>query len=907
MLCTATMPTSSSNSKATDGIGVAPAARAMWPRVGRRITASSARERLRAGYLVMLLTITAVVITSAALASRQAKALASNAAFINDVGFCRTGAIALLDNARRVLGETEPNLRLLQLSELDAISTRLTEKLSVFVGTSQLAELGFAEPHATRAAQMMGRILEARTTLSTLLLPSAVLPLDEPVASLSAKQSETLHQIASTSTSLADELNALLSVLSSAGKRQAESASQYIWIPAGLLLILILIESLFVFERAFGLLKTSERNQAAAHFQQQRLALVARHTTSPVVIIDRQRRIAWCNPSFAELWGEQRGELIGADASVLLDRALNNHELLRHIAECTRLRRGFVSTIRLPALNNPPGGTTSELVMATAAHGTEGPQPRQPPRTGIRYISVNCRPIWQNRNEPADHAGTSIDLDDGFGGFIVVGSDVTDLSQAVELLRSARDQAESANRAKSEFLANMSHEIRTPVSAMLGYAELLAAGALASSQGKIHSADDVAARDPAPDMHTAEAADALTRNGEHLLELIGCILDLSKIEAGAMTAQLEPVDAASLARAVGIKLRGSAAARGLQLIVECDASMPELLLTDPLQLRQMLVNLVGNAIKFTEYGCIKVTGSYRLNALSPAGQTFPTRQNTQSTPPGRPSVGTLVFEVSDTGIGMHPDQLARLFLPFSQGDGSMSRRYGGTGLGLRISKGLAQLHGGDISVTSTPRAGSTFTLSLSAAEVGEEFELSPAARLPGTAATVAPLGTIERKQSPLIPLPVRPRFTPANESSSGALADLRILLAEDGVDNQRLLSMILRRAGAEVVLAEHGALAIEKVASAHGEESPGADTGNSRFDLVLMDMQMPVMDGYAATRALRAMGVRLPIIALTAHALGDDRAKCIEAGCSDYASKPIERQQLVALCQRWAQRAKQGV
>ncbi|MEQ8786477.1 MAG: ATP-binding protein [Pirellulaceae bacterium] len=390
-----------------------------------------------------------------------------------------------------------------------------------------------------------------------------------------------------------------------------------------------------------------------------------------------------------------------------------------------------------------------------------------------------------------------------------------------EALNDALGRAETAKQAKDRFLAGMSHELRTPLTAILGFAEMLEDD---------HLVGDESGR---------EAARTIRRNGEHLLILINDILDLSKIEAGKM--QMERIDCSprEIARDVIDLLNGRAAGKGLHLDFEVAGELPSLVLTDPTRLRQILLNLVGNAVKFTEAGSVRLRTSF---------------------PNGRSS-DLLLFEVIDTGIGISPEQQQRLFQSFSQADSSTTRKFGGTGLGLAISLRLAEMMGGGITVSSTPGQGSTFTVSLRA----EPSE--------GAVYVAEQPADVERGAAP------PPR------RNAPSLAGLRMLLVEDGPDNRRLISLILRKAGAEVDLADDGQLGYNAVMEATGEARP--------YDVVLMDMQMPNVDGYQATRMLRAAGYDRPILALTANAMLGESQKCVAAGCDDYAAKPIDREKLL--------------
>ena len=393
------------------------------------------------------------------------------------------------------------------------------------------------------------------------------------------------------------------------------------------------------------------------------------------------------------------------------------------------------------------------------------------------------------------------------------------------------DQAEAATRAKSEFLANMSHEIRTPMTAILGFTELLLEHERVDSKSK----------------ENVEALETIQRNGQYLLRLINDILDLSKIESGKLEVErFECSPSAILAEVVSL-MRVRAEAKGIPLKVRFEGPVPATIQSDPTRVRQILINLVGNAIKFTEVGSVGVS----LSLLD----------DSQGSPRVR-------FDVTDTGIGMTPEQVSRLFRPFGQVDSSTTRRHGGTGLGLSISKRLAKMLGGDIAVASSPDQGSTFTLIINPGNIGGVKMIENGAE--------AVLGS-----------------EMSSEASSGHVKlEGSILLAEDGPDNQRLISLLLRKAGARVDIAENGEVACQKALAAHQSGEP--------FDIILMDMQMPVMDGYEATKALREANYEGPIIALTAHAMKHDLQKCLDAGCDDYQAKPVDRRTLLRIVEKHA-------
>lgn len=494
-----------------------------------------------------------------------------------------------------------------------------------------------------------------------------------------------------------------------------------------------------------------------------------------LLVLDQQYRIMLANQSFADIVGEAPKRLLG-----------------RLVSE-------------LP-WSDPPdaelGGYPWECALRTMTP-LAGRMLRLADRSGkSRTFMVNCTPIPGNEGE--------------IRGVLTSLEDVTRLEETQLELSRSKEAADAANRAKSDFLARMSHEIRTPMNAILGFTEVLQRGFENSV------------------MERQEYLDTIYASGQHLLNLINDILDLSKVEAGKMEVEKIRCSPLQLIHEAVSTLRGQAEKKGIRLTYEAPAGLPETITTDSVRFRQVLTNLVGNAIKFTSQGSVRVVA-----------RLVEDRQESR-----------LAVDVIDTGIGMSAETLQQIFNPFSQADISVTRRFGGTGLGLTISRTFAEMLGGALTVESTPGVGSTFTFTVD----------------PGPLDGVR-LVTVDDLKEQLT-------ATDTARTIRRQLPAVRILVADDGDSNRKLISLVLTGAGATVYLA------------CNGEEAVTA-LETLQVDLVLMDMQMPVMDGFTATRILRERQFTAPIVALTADAMKGSEEKCLAAGCSSFLTKPIDIDKLI--------------
>ncbi|USO00148.1 MAG: response regulator [Phycisphaeraceae bacterium] len=507
--------------------------------------------------------------------------------------------------------------------------------------------------------------------------------------------------------------------------------------------------------------------------------------TAIVAITDHRGTITYVNDKFCKISGYERGELLG-----------RNHRVL---SSGQHPKSFFTEMFRVIA----KGGVWRGDICNRAKNGS------------LYWVDTTIVP--------------AIGEDGRVDAYIAIRSDITERKLREQSSVDAYEHIKELCNLKTEFFANISHEIRTPLTAILGYTELLFDDAIDPAERSAH-------------------LNTIRRNGEHLLRMVNDLLDATKIEAQGLGVELVDTDTVEAVVEVIASLQIRADGKGLPIALEFETPIPPTIFTDPVRLRQILTNLLGNAIKFTEVGRVRVAVGLEH----------------------RGGVPMLRVEVADTGIGIKPETIGRLFEPFQQADASTTRKYGGTGLGLCISRRLATLLGGGITVRSTPGVGSSFVLHVPTGPLGHD----------------GLLGADEAHQrARRYHNTLRGVETPS--PNEHPLHDRSILLVEDGPDNQRLLAHFLRNGGAAVTVAEDGQVALDLV-----------ERGVT-FDAILMDVHMPRMDGIEATQRIRALGVATPVIALTAHASGEDCDRCLAAGCDDYLTKPITCDALLGTLARW--------
>ncbi|TBW49848.1 response regulator [Marinobacter halodurans] len=457
-----------------------------------------------------------------------------------------------------------------------------------------------------------------------------------------------------------------------------------------------------------------------------------------------------------------------------------------------------------------PGQRQQVIERLAVSGGAKGMETRCfTPQGEERWLNVSLNTVYDADGEPVHLEGTCIDITERMQREAI--------EKERENERMEKELARNAAEAKSQFLANMSHEIRTPLAAIIGYGENLLDPELDGEEKR-------------------NSAETVVRSGRHLLDLVNDILDHSKIDANKLNVEILTVDLPELLDEVRAFFVPRAREKGIDFSIHCDFPLPEQIRTDPTRFRQIIINLCGNALKFTENGTISL--SIRC------------QRDTE----------TLVAKVVDSGIGMKPEQLQRLFDPFAQGSAAIARQYGGTGLGLSISRRLAELLGGSIAVNSVYGEGSEFEVTIATGPLEGVHLLRDASEL------------TQRRR--LLPMVTAPRLRG------------RILCAEDNEVNRKLVALMVERTGAEIVHVSNGAEALD--AATHGA-----------FDLILMDIQMPVMNGRDATAALREAGVNTPIVALTANVMAEDIEDYRRAGCTDHLAKPIDKRRFYEVLARY--------
>ncbi len=534
----------------------------------------------------------------------------------------------------------------------------------------------------------------------------------------------------------------------------------------------------------------------------------AETSVDAIIVADDNGRIVFWNRGAEELFGYRSEEVLRKEPhSILAPPEIRDTACQAFAAFCRHGEGPLVGTIR-------------ELTARTK-NGQEVPV----------EVSISRIP----RGERFQTVAIIRDISHRKLEEFAVQSHIAALEELQWTLTDARDAAVAAVEAKSAVLANVAHELRTPLAAMIGYADQLS------------EAEEVEA--------ARQLAHSIRRNGEHLLQLLNDLLDVAKADAGKIRIEMGDCVVCEVVGDVVATFANKAHEKGIELKCRFETPVPERIVSDVLRVRQVLFNLVSNAVKFTPKGSV----------------TIATR-----CVHGDADGSALLFDVIDTGIGIEPDALERIFDPFEQADAKTGARYGGTGLGLAVSRRLAELLGGELSAWSEPGKGSTFRLRLPLGTLGDVPFLSP------DEAEAAVDEKLKLEQG-----------RPAEEKSEqGPCFSGKVLLVEDSEDNRLIVTHLLRRLGAEVDSAADGHAACEMVRQAEAAGEP--------FDVVLMDMEMPRLDGCSATRVLRSEGYTLPIVALTAHTDEAKHREALDAGCDGVLTKPIRREELAEALLKYA-------
>ncbi|MGQ9762484.1 MAG: ATP-binding protein [Thermogutta sp.] len=546
----------------------------------------------------------------------------------------------------------------------------------------------------------------------------------------------------------------------------------------------------------------------SASTEQLAYRLITQETSAAVALVDPYGRFRLVSDSFCQLFGRTREEVIGQRA-VRFAHPEDVHILRKQY----RLRRrGLSSTYQV------------RFIRGDGA---------------VRWLSLAVWPVYDEKGRYCGGLGLVADITEQKQAEEELRLYAQKLETVVKQLEKAQEEAQAASRAKTEFLAAVSHELRTPLTAILGYAEILL---LEGDLSRIPP-------------NRLNAVQTILRNGESLLQIVNDLLEMAKMETGRLELNIREFSLIELIQDVVRLMQVRAETKKLPLRLEVLGPVPKMIRSDPLRLRQILINLIGNAIKFTEHG------SVRLVVQVP-------KENDGSC--------TLRCEVIDTGIGVPHELCDKIFEPFHRGDAESKRRFSGTGLGLSVSRAFARRLGGDITVVSEVGLGSNFCLTI-----------------PLGAATQYEWISCNNEDPNVLPIPKKPTVAAENFHPNLTLGT-RVLLVDECLDTQRLFAHILAKAGADLTTAGTGREALRAAIRAMVEQRP--------YDCILLDMQLPDLDGHQVARMLRESGYTAPIVALTANSLPDERERCLNSGCDDFASKPLNRRALLELVAKYSPR-----
>lgn len=760
---------------------------------------SDPSPKLRRQYIAALVTLALLAVASGLYLQRVISLQASDAMAINIAGRQRmlsqriAKQSAVLASQLPARPATRERLDT-SIAELESAHSRLFGPAGLVTLTGNLA---------TRVAELDGRLsrlVEAARYLSR-------------ASDHSQNVQAMLDKILSEEQEFLPLMHEVVNLLEAEAGKHNKSITTAQWAFVTLILLTILLQSFFVFEPMCRILKSQLENaveqarqkaetdlvhahnaalqeelklrhEVEAELQAviakfEKMALIASRTQHATIVTDAAGKIEYVNEAFERITGYTSDEAIGKRPSTLLQGELTDENTKRLIRDALARCEGI----------------ECELINYT--------KDKTP-----YWVELLIEPYHDEGSETTYFIGTTVDI--------------SERKVQAKQLSDAREMAEAANDAKTRFLTNMSHEIRTPLNGILGYSDLLLQKPVAEETQRSY-------------LRT------IHRSGQHLLHLVDDILDISAIENSRFITNVADCSPSQILEDVQSMLRVQAYEKGLHLRCCWDGPIPSTIRTDGRRFRQLLMNLVGNAIKFTDEGTVTV------------GVSFDSEND------------MLIVRVEDTGIGIEESRFDSIFERFGQADNSLTRQHGGGGLGLAICKQIVDELGGSIAVDSTPEIGSRFTVAL------------PCGVLDG----------VQMIEEPTSAATSEFFCTGNSTAATNRLEQSRVLVCEDGETNRDLIGLLLSEAGADVTMAENGRIGVDFVV--HEDRD---------FDVILMDMQMPVLDGYSATRELREAGWEKPIVALTAHAMAGDRQKCLSYGCSGYLTKPIEANALFETIER---------